>query len=121
MWEALEVAELLIKATAHLRLDAALLAGTPTHLHNVTKKWLHLDQVFVTENTLDMIVLCEARCHDRSLNTDHVPIVTRLDIALSRIQEKAMKNFRNIDWEKFTEHLQIGLLCMEYLQTSEIR
>ena len=34
---ALEVAELLIKATADLRLDSALPAGTPTHFHNVTR------------------------------------------------------------------------------------
>ena len=99
--EALEAAELLIRTTTDLRLDPALPAGTPTHIHNVTKKWTRLDQVFITENTNDCIISCEVRAHDRGLNTDHMPIITKLDITLSRVPEKITNNFRNVDWEKF--------------------
>ena len=48
--EALEAAELLIKVTADLRLDTALPARVPTHIHNVTKRWTRLDQIFVSES-----------------------------------------------------------------------
>ena len=104
--EALEVAELLIKVTADLRLVTALPAGVPTHIHNVTKRWTRLDQIFVSESLMDTIVSCEAWKGERGLNTDHLPIVTKLDIALTRTQETTTKNFRNVDWEKFREELQ---------------
>ena len=50
--------------------------------------------------------MCETHHHERGLNTDHIPIVTKLDITLNRMQEMATKNFRNVNWEKFREHLQ---------------
>ena len=104
--EALEAAELLIKATADLRLDSALPAGVPTHIHNVTKRWTRLDQVYVSENLMDAIISCKAQKSERGLNTDHLPIVTKLDISLTRTQESTTRNFRNVDWEKFQEELQ---------------
>ena len=55
---------------------------------------------------MDTIVSCEAWKGERGLNMDHLPIVTKLDIALTRTQETTTKNFRNVDWEKFREELQ---------------
>ena len=104
--EALQAAEMLIKATVELRLDMALPAGTPTHHHYVTKKWTRLDQVYITENTIDAIISCEAKPHDKGLNTDHIPIVTKLDISLGRTLETTTNNYRNVDWEKYRENLQ---------------
>ena len=37
---------------------------------------------------------------------DHLPIVTKLDISLTRTQESTTRNIRNVDWEKFQEDLQ---------------
>ena len=42
--------EILISTVAELGLDLALPLGIPTHLHNVTKKWTRLDQVFILED-----------------------------------------------------------------------
>ena len=57
--EALNAAEVLIEAVATLGLELALPSGLPTHLHNVTKKWTWLDQVFISEHSTDMIEICE--------------------------------------------------------------
>ena len=103
---ALDATEVLIRMMAELRLDPALPAGMPTHVHNVTKKWTQLDQVYVSENVLDTLILCETRCNNRGLNTDHVPIITNLDVTMCRTPETRSFNFRNVDWEKFREHLQ---------------
>ena len=104
--EALEAAELLIKVTADLRLDTALPARVPMHVHNITKRWTRLDQVFASERLMDTIISCKAQRGERGLNTDHVPIVTKLDITLTRTQETTTRNFRNVDWEKFQMELQ---------------
>ena len=104
--ELLKAAETLITATMELRLDMVLLVGIPTHHHYVTKKWFRLDQVFVTESTINTIISCKAKPNDKGLNTDHIPIVTRLDMSLGRTPEMTTNNYRNVDWEKFWETLQ---------------
>jgi hypothetical protein len=42
----------------------------------------------------------------RGLNTDHVPIVTKIDATLGRIRTSITNNFRNIDWEEFCKVLE---------------
>ena len=107
--DALDAAETLIRATTELRLDMALPAGIPTHQHYVTKRWSRLDQVFVMENTIDTIIECEEKPHDKGINTDHIPIVTRLNVSMGRNPETITNNYRNIDWEKYWETLQSKL------------
>ena len=104
-----DTAETLIRATMELRLDMVLLAGIPTHQHYVTKRWSRLEQVFVTENTIDTIIACKAKPNDKGLNTDHLPIVTRLDVSMGRTLETITNNYRKIDWEKYQETLQSKL------------
>jgi Endonuclease-reverse transcriptase len=59
MREAIKAAEVLIKAAAEAGLEMALPKGTPMHVHNVTKKWMRLDQVFITEQSLELITVCD--------------------------------------------------------------
>ena len=56
---AISNAEALISAVTEAGLDLALPPGIPTHLHNVTKCWTRLDQVFISEDTLELIITCE--------------------------------------------------------------
>ena len=65
-----------------------------------------LDQVFVSENTINTIIACETKLNDKGLNTDHIPIVTKLDVSMGRTPEMRTNNYRNVDWEKFQETLQ---------------
>ena len=72
--KALDNAELLISTVAGLGLDLALPHSIPTHLHNVTKKWTRLDQVFVSEDHIDSVVTCNVLSDTPGINTDHIPI-----------------------------------------------
>ena len=103
---ALEVVETLIKATADLGMELALAAGTPMHIHNVMKIWTRLDQVFITDHTLDKLVICETRENEHGLNTDHILIVTKLDAMLGRSAASEINNFRDIDWEDFCKEME---------------
>ena len=102
---ALDNAEVLISAVAGLGLDLALPPGIPTHLHNVTKKWTRLDQVFISEDHLDSIITCDALSNTPGINTDHLPILTMLDLNITRTQASQPRNFRNVDWETFEKAL----------------
>lgn len=80
---ALNDAEILINAVAEAGLEMALPSGTPTHIHNVTKQWTRLDQVFISEEALDMVIACEVLADTPGINTDHIPILTTLDLELT--------------------------------------
>jgi hypothetical protein len=104
--DALEKAEFLIQTVAELGLDLALPAGTPTHEHNVTKRWSRLDQVFVTEHTLDALTQCEALPTEQGLNTDHFPVISNFDLDIELTPQKVISNFRDVDWNEFWEALE---------------
>ena len=104
--KALEEAKTLLRAVADHGMEMALPPGVSTHIHNVTKKWSRLDQVFVTEHTLDRILTCKAHLNNRGLNTDHVPIVTKIDVSLAQTADAKTKNFRDVDWDKFRKALE---------------
>ena len=107
--EAIEKLELLIQTIAEVGLDITLPAGIPTHEHSVTKRWLRLDQVFVTEHTLETIMQCEALPTEQGLNTDHFPIISHFDINIELTPKKVISNFRDVDWEDFRNTLDIKI------------
>jgi ribonuclease HI/exonuclease III len=104
--EAQDAAEVLLKTVADLGMDMALAKGTPTHYHNVTKKWTRLDQVFISEHSMEAVTICDTLPEERGVNTDHVPIVTVIDAELTKAPTQVSRNFRDVDWEKFRTLLE---------------
>jgi len=105
--EALEAANFLIDAVSALGLHMALPGGIPTHLHNITKKWTRLDQVFISDHSTDLIEACDTETRFRSTKTDHLPVVTTLNLTIPVTQASAIPNFREVDWTEFRENLSI--------------
>jgi hypothetical protein len=70
--------------------------------------------VFLSDHSLDALISCEALTNTLRVKTDHIPILTKLDLTVTRTPTKSTENFRNIDWDKFRvalgAHLtQLGL------------
>jgi len=107
--EALDNAEYLIEAVAGAGLELALPGGTPTHIHNVTKKWTRLDQVFLSDHSSDLLIACDTQPDLRGINTDHLPIITELNLGAAQAEEITLQNFREVDWEEFRETLNSHL------------
>ena len=107
--KALIAAEKLIEAVADAGLELALPSGIPTHVHHVTKKWTRLDQVFLSEHSTEMLISCNTQVKYRGVKTDHLPIVTELELAIPATQEQSIKNFREVDWEEFNCVLEKNL------------
>jgi len=103
---ALNKAEYLISAVADPGLDLVLPPKIPMHKHNVTKKWTRLDHVFLSDHSSDVLLSCEVLDNNLGPNTDHLPIVTKLDLVLTKVPERKIPNFRNINWEKFRKVLK---------------
>jgi len=111
--DAIGAAETLIEAVAEAGLELALLAGLPTHIHNVTKRWTRLDQVFISEHSLDLISSCNIWADLRGINTDHLPILTELDLTIGINKMVPHLNFRDGDWDDFSKELEKHLATLE--------
>jgi ribonuclease HI len=107
--EALKAAEILIDAVAEAGLDLALPSRTPTHFHNVTKRWSRLDQVFLSEHSENMLIACSTQTKHRGINTDHLPILTELDLEINTTEPPPIPNFREVDWADFGKTLEENL------------
>jgi hypothetical protein len=91
----------------------ALPGGIPTHFHNVTKKWSRLNQVFISDHSTDLIVSCDTETRFRSTKTDHLPVVTTLNLAVPVTQASAIPNFREVNWVEFRENLSDRLAHLD--------
>jgi exonuclease III len=103
--EATAAAEVLIEAVAEAGLELVLPRGIPTHYHNVTKQWTRLDQVFLSEHSKNILISCEIQTKHRGIRTDHLPIMTELNLEANTIKEEPIQNFCDIDWEEFSKTL----------------
>ena len=108
--EAMDAAEVLIEAIADIGLELTLPSGIPTHQHNVTKGWSRLDQVFLLEHSENMLISCDTRTDLQGILTDHLPIVTILDLLMEPSAESPYPNFREVDWDEFRTSLENQLL-----------
>jgi len=98
---ALAVAEILIEAVAEAGLEIALPRSTPTHCHSVMKRWSRLDHIFISDDSTDTVVACDALTDHRGINTDHVLVLTELNLGIVINEAKSIPNFKDVDWDKF--------------------
>jgi len=91
--EALEAAEKLIEAVVDAGLDLALPSSTPMHKHNIMKLWSRLDQVFISNHSENLIISCDMLPDQRGINTNHLPILTEMDLAADIVPVEDISNF----------------------------
>ncbi|KIK42775.1 hypothetical protein CY34DRAFT_58596, partial [Suillus luteus UH-Slu-Lm8-n1] len=87
----------------------ALPKGLPTLQSSSSKNWTRPDNVFCTDHTSDSSLSCTTNPALRGPATDHLPILSVLDleVPIATVEEK--HNFRETDWEEFNDHLAIEL------------
>jgi len=106
---AITTAESLIEAVANAGLDLVLPRGTLTHCHSVTKLWSRLDHIFISEGSVDAVIACDTLIDHRGINTDHVLVLTELNLGLVTNETKPIPNFRDVDWDEFQKVLASNL------------
>ena len=83
----------------------ALPANIPTLQALSTGNWTHPDNVWCSNHTTDLFIQCNTNPGLRGPNTDHLPILSTLDLPTTRNIPKPTCNFRATDWNKFSDHL----------------
>jgi len=69
------------------------------------KKWTRLDQVFLSEQSHNLLILCDTQPKHRRINTDHLPIIMELDLDADTVEETIMPNYRDVNWDEFGKTL----------------
>ena len=103
-------AEKLIELIATYNLNMALLKGTPTLQHMVTKKYSRPDNVFVTGGLTELITICKVDPILQPPYTDHFPIITNLQIPQQRAITPPNYNFKEVNWKLFRSNLSNKLI-----------
>ncbi|KAF8546188.1 hypothetical protein OG21DRAFT_1380036, partial [Imleria badia] len=87
----------------------ALPKNTPTLEALAMKNWTRPDNIFCTEITAKYLTHCYTDPARRGPRTDHVPILTTLDLHTPHSDNHPTHNYNDVDWKKFNETLALAL------------
>ncbi|KAJ8456811.1 hypothetical protein ONZ45_g18570 [Pleurotus djamor] len=99
------LAQPLVDMIGDFAMEMVLEKGIPTLRHKAWKTYLRVDNVFVSEELTDRILVCETKPNDTPISADHYPIDTIIDLTASLSKERRTRNFRKVDWKVFNEEL----------------
>lgn len=104
---ALESVQKVLTLLADYSMSQALPKDIPTLQLSSTGNWMRPDNVFFMEHKLDLLTLCNTNPDNRGPNTDHLPILTKLDMSLAAASVLPAQNYREVDWKKFNTKLKL--------------
>jgi len=106
---ALREAQRLIDLAATWNMHMALRPGINTLESTSSKNYTRPDNVWVSDTIWENIIECDVLPSERPACTDHLPIITTLDISLSRSTPPPRYNWRKVVWEALTKDMKIEL------------
>jgi hypothetical protein len=93
----------LLKLIINMQLEMVLHKGIPTLEARHRGRWTRPDNIWRNADIPSTILSCEVKSHLRPANTDHLPIVTTLDLKYYPTKPNTCFNFKQADWDKFEE------------------
>ena len=107
---ALTAAHKLIEIVADHDMVMTLPKDLPTLQAMATGNWTRPDNVFASANVEDLLIRCDTDPRLRGPGTDHVPILTIIDLPLERKLQPPFPDFRQVDWPTFNKELTTRLV-----------
>lgn len=96
-------AETLIHKMADWGMSLALPPFLPTRKGwGPNANYTRCDQVFISAEALEAVIECRPSSETWPANTDHIPIITTIDVAPNRSDPPPRFNWRATDWSKLT-------------------
>jgi len=109
----LEKFQVLIDAAAEFDIQMALPKNMPTLQALSTGNYTRLDNVFISTPLINHVMECCTAARERLARTNHIPIVTELDITTDAQKETSQPNFKVADWKKVKKMLGHKLKGLE--------
>jgi len=91
----------LLELIINMRLEMVLPKNIPTLEARHSGRWTRLDNVWRNTDSESKILACEVQGNLHPVNTDHLPIITTLDLSYYPTNPNTRFNFKQADWEKF--------------------
>lgn len=88
----------------------ALLKDIPTLQSSSTGNWTRPDNMFCTDHSEEILISCMTDPGQRGPKTDHVPILSELDLTVPLAPNAKTRNYREVDWEEFKDYLNEALV-----------
>ena len=102
---ALASSQKILDILADYGLTQLLPKDIPTLQSTSSRNWTRPDNVFATEHTCLSLISCNTNPEGRGPNTDHVPIITVLDMSTLESSNTPSWNYRAVDWQQFNATL----------------
>ena len=99
----------------------ALPKDTPTLEACTTKNYTRVDNLFCMANLIDRFISCNIYPHLCPQKTDHLPIISVLEIEIGEATQVAKYNYRSTGWEEFRKCLEDKLAVIWIVETSQWR
>ena len=115
---ALEATQPLLDIIGRFDMHMVLPKDIPTLEACATKNFTRVDNVFCSIELVDLFVSCNTFPHWRPQKTDHMPIVSVLEVEPERVAFVGKYNYKLTDWEEFRKSL--GANLEEVADTNEI-
>ena len=72
----------------------------------MTKNYTRVNNLFCTANLIDRFISCDTYPHLHPQKTDHLPIISVLELEIEEAIQVAKYNFRSENWEEFRKCLE---------------
>jgi ribonuclease HI len=102
---AIEKAKPLLQLMAMQGMEMALPKGIATLEQSNTGNWTRPDNVFISGEQMEQVMVCDVEPSKRLPLADHLPIMTTLNIKPRAAGIRERKNWRMVEWETFRKEL----------------
>ena len=110
---ALEAAQPLLDLIGRHDMHMVLPKDIPTLEACATKNFTRVDNIFCSAELVDTFLSCDTFPQWRPQKTDHMPIISVLEVEPERIAYVGKHNFKLTDWEEFRKSLRGNLEGIE--------
>jgi len=106
---ALDASQKLLNLLADFGMVQTLPKDMPTLQSSSTGNWTRPDNVFCMDHSEEIVVSCTTDPGQRGPKTDHIQVLTELNLEVPVAPETNIQNYRAVNWKEFEEHLNKAL------------
>jgi len=106
---ALREAQHIINLAATWNMHMALRPGLDTLKSSSSKNYTCPDNVWVSDEIHDNIIQCDILPAEHPVCTDHLPIITTIDISPTRTDPPPRYNWHKVEWDLLTKDMATEL------------
>ena len=92
----------LIDVIQEFDMEQVLPLGVPTY-ESAAGNWTRPDNVWQSNNPLNLVISCNTKPSLQLLRADHLPIITALDLSIPHTTSFPTRNMRNTDFTTSTK------------------